>query len=303
MSKLCLCCGKIMNDTSLIWHPSCIKKMFNKTVLPSMDIDYKKVVENNLDDGNTVTGVQKKFSLDSAIINSRRTISIFNSEYIIKTPEESIPNIVPFEWVGMRLANIFGIQTVMCGLIPVNDEYVYITKRIDRVNNQKIPMEDFCQLSLSQTEYKYNGSYEKCYTNVISKYSDYQTIDKISFFKIILFSYIIGNTDMHLKNFSLYKIDDKYRLTPAYDLVPVMMVFNQTEMALTLNGKRKNLTKNDFIKFGLYMNIEKRIIDDVFHILVSKKDKMIDFINNSILDDENKEKFSKFIIERISIFL
>ena len=303
MSKLCLCCGKIMNDTSLIWHPSCIKKMFNKTVLPNMDIDYKKVVENNLDDGNTVTGVQKKFSLDSAIINSRRTISIFNSEYIIKTPEESIPNIVPFEWVGMRLANIFGIQTVMCGLIPLNDEYVYITKRIDRVNNQKIPMEDFCQLSLSQTEYKYNGSYEKCYTNVISKYSDYQTIDKISFFKIILFSYIIGNTDMHLKNFSLYKIDDKYRLTPAYDLVPVMMVFNQTEMALTLNGKRKNLTKNDFIKFGLYMNIEKRIIDDVFHILVSKKDKMIDFINNSILDDENKEKFSKFIIERISIFL
>lgn len=300
MSNICLCCGKKLNNTKDLWHPSCIKRMFNKNELPSLDFDYEDITDKNLEEGKTVTGVQKKFSLDSSIIKSRKTVSIFDKQYIIKTPEDRIPNIVLYEWVGMRLANIFKINTVDCGLLKNKDEYIYITKRVDRENNHKIAMEDFCQLSNTQTEYKYNGSYEKCYTNVISKYSDYSTLDKINFYKIVLFSYVIGNTDMHLKNFSLYQVNGKYCLTPAYDLVPVMMVFNQEEMALTINGKRKNLTKNDFFKFGIYMGIEKRILDDINNDLLSIKEKMFEFINETILDQENKEKFISFIKKRLS---
>lgn len=301
MNKICLCCGKALADTAKAnWHPFCIKRMFNRTVLPTLNIDYEQITNSNLDEGKTVTGVQKKFSLDFSVLNSRKTLKIANNQYIIKTLEERIPNIIQYEWVGMKLAEIVGITTVECGLLKNKDEYIYITKRIDREQNKKIPMEDFCQLSNTQTEYKYNGSYEKCYKNVIEKYSDYKTIDKIKFYKIVLFSYIIGNTDMHLKNFSLYKPKDKYILTPAYDLVPVLMVFNQPEMALTINDKNKNLTINDFIKFGLYMDIEKRIINIINRELLSKKSKMIDFINNSILDDENKLKFIQFIEDRIN---
>ncbi len=300
MSNICLCCGKKLNNTKDLWHPSCIKRMFNKNELPILDFDYEDITDKNLEEGKTVTGVQKKFSLDSSIIKSRKTVSIFDKQYIIKTPEDRIPNIVPYEWVGMRLANIFKINTVDCGLLKNKDEYIYITKRVDRENNRKIAMEDFCQLSNTQTEYKYNGSYEKCYTNVISKYSDYSTLDKINFYKIVLFSYVIGNTDMHLKNFSLYQVNGKYCLTPAYDLVPVMMVFNQEEMALTINGKRKNLTNNDFFKFGIYMGIEKRILDDINNDLLSIKEKMFEFINETILEEENKEKFISFIKKRLS---
>ena len=301
MNKICLCCGKTLNSiANSDWHPSCIKRMFNKTVLPVININYEQITNSNLDEGKTVTGVQKKFSLDLSVLKSRKTLKLVNNQYIIKTPEERIPNIIQYEWVGMKLAEIFGIPTVECGLLKNNGEYIYITKRIDRVKSEKIPMEDFCQLSNTQTEYKYNGSYEKCYKNVISKYSDYATVDKIKLYKIVLFSYVIGNTDMHLKNFSLFQINGKYRLTPAYDLVPVLMVFDQPEMALTINGKSQNLTINDFVKFGLYMDMEKRIIDEINNELLLKLDKMIEFINDSVLDEDNKVKFIDFINNRIS---
>lgn len=301
MSNICLYCGKVLNNSAFYWHQTCVKKMFGSTIIPNFDFNEDKIIEENIGQGNTVTGVQKKFSLERNI-KTRKTISISNHEYIVKTPQDSLPNITLFEWIGMKLAEIFSIKTVECGLIKNKDDYLFITKRIDRINGQKIPMEDFCQLSNTQTEYKYNGSYEKCYKNVIEKYSNYETIDKIRFYRLILFSYIIGNTDMHLKNFSLYEIGGRYQLTPAYDLVPVLMVFNQEDMALTINGKNKKLTKNDFIKFGESMNIEQRIILQINKEICDKKDKMFSFINQTDLKEKDKEKFIDLIDKKIKIF-
>lgn len=300
MSKLCLYCGKELNTDNLKWHRACIKKMFNSTSIPEFSFDSEKEINENLDKGSSVTGVQKKFSLSSTTLNLRKIYSTFNNEYIIKTQQKNLNNIVYYEWLGMKLATICGINTVECGIIESNNELLFITKRIDRINNKKVPMEDFCQLSNTQTEYKYNGSYEKCYKNVIKKFSNYETLDKIYFYKIILFSYIIGNTDMHLKNFSLYEEDGKYRMTPAYDLVPVLMVFNQEEMALTINGKNKNLTKKDFYAFGASMGIQKSILDFTHNSINKSKDKMINFINHTELSDQEKRKFIDLIEKRIN---
>ncbi len=300
MSKICLCCGKELKYLDLYWHPACIKKMFSTNKIPNFNLDQEKIISENINDGNTITGVQKKFSLDLNLKKVRKTIS--NNEYIVKTPQDSLPNIILYEWIGMKLAKICGIDTVDCGIIRSNNELLFITKRIDRINGKKIPMEDFCQLSNTQTEYKYNGSYEKCIKNVINKYSDYKTIDKIKFFRLILFSYIIGNTDMHLKNFSLYEIDNKYQLSKAYDLVPVLMVFKQEEMALTLNGKSKNLTKNDFLDFANNIEIEKRIALGIMNEIYSKYDSMIQFINKTDLELDEKNKFIDLIKNRINKF-
>lgn len=302
MNKICLCCGRPLNDSNSNWHQSCIRKMFGSSIIPNFDLNEDKIIEENIGSGNVITGVQKKFSLQTSVKRSRKTISILNNEYIVKTPQDSLPNITLYEWIGMRLASICGIDIVECGLIKNNNDYLFVTKRIDRVNGKKIPMEDFCQLSNSQTEYKYNGSYESCYKNVIKKYSNYETIDKIKFYRLILFSYIIGNTDMHLKNFSLYEIDNRYQLTPAYDLVPVLMVFNQEEMALTLNGKNKKITKNDFISFGEKIGIEKRIILQINKEICDKKEKMFEFINQTTLDQNNKNKFIEFISNKLRMF-
>lgn len=301
MSKICLFCGKPLNNNEADWHPNCIKKMFGGSKFPTFSLSEDQIIDENIGNGNLVTGVQKKFSLDINVRKSRKTVSVLNQEYIVKTPQKNLKNITIFEWIGMKLAEICGIEVVECGLIKKDNDYLFITKRIDRNNHQKIPMEDFCQLSNTQTEYKYNGSYERCCKNVITKYSSYETIDKIKFYRLILFSYIIGNTDMHLKNFSLYEIDDKYQLTPAYDLVPVLMVFKQLDMALTLNGKSRKLTKNDFFIFGENVGIEKRIMIQINDEIYNRKQKMFDFILSTDLDDENKNRFISLIEERISI--
>ena len=93
MSKICLCCGKELNHKDLYWHPSCIKKMFDSTIIPSIDLNEDQIIEENIGIGNTVTGVQKKFSLTPSIKKSRKTVSLLNNEYIVKTPQESLPNI------------------------------------------------------------------------------------------------------------------------------------------------------------------------------------------------------------------
>ena len=301
MSKICMCCGRPLDNINQEWHPSCIKRMFASTSFPNFDLNEDTIIEENINGGNLVSGVQKKFSLTLSAKRARKTFSILNHEYIIKTPQESLKNIVLFEWIGMKLASICGIETVECGIIKSNGIPLFITKRIDRINNKKIPMEDFCQLSNTQTEYKYSGSYEKCYEKVIKRYSDFPTIDKIKFYKLILFSYIIGNTDMHLKNFSLYEIDDKYQLTPAYDLVPVLMVFPQEDMALTLHGKTRNLTKNDIIAFGTYMGINKNLLLKINNEISSKKDEMVEFIYSTSLEEKEKKRFAEFISKRINL--
>ena len=149
-------------------------------------------------------------------------------------------------------------------------------------------MEDLCQLSNTQTKDKYNGSYEKWFTNVIHKYSDYETIDKINFYRLLLFCNIIGNTDMHHKNFTWYAKDDRYQLTPTYDLVPVMIVFSQEDMVLTLNGKSK-IWKNDFYKFGDYLDIKKEFNERM----------MFDFINETPLDKKLRKRFCDFIVKKV----
>lgn len=303
MSKICLFCGKPLTNESLDWHPACIKRMFGSTTLPTLDLDQNKIIDENIGEGKTVPGVQKKFSYSLLKENRRQTFKVLNNEYIIKTESENIEDIVMHEWVGMKLANICGIKTVDCGVLNKKGQNYFITKRIDRNNGEKLPMEDFCQLSELQTEYKYNGSYEMCYKKVIKRFSDYPTLDKLYFYKIVLFSYIIGNTDMHLKNFSLYEINDKYQLTPAYDLVPVLLVFPQEEMALTIHGKNKQITKNDFRAFGMNMDITEDLIDQLNDTIISKKGKMINFINSSPLNEKQKEKFVNLINQRISLFL
>ena len=300
-NSICMCCGKALEDSSNYWHQSCIKKMFISGAIPNINIQEDEMINNNLEKGKTITGVQKKFSLDINVKRSRKTISVLNQEYIIKTQQENLNNIVYYEWIGMKLANICMIDTVENGIIKNNNDLFFITKRIDRDGNKKIPMEDFCQLSNTQTEYKYNGSYEGCYRNVINKYSYFSTIDKLKFYRIVLFSCIIGNTDMHLKNFSLYELDGKYQLTPAYDLVPVLMIFNQEEMALTINGKRKNITRKDFYQFAFSMNLDVKSIDYIHSDFMKAKIKMNEFINSTNLSEKEKERFTKFINEKIKL--
>lgn len=306
MSKVCLCCGKkLRDDATSPWHDTCVKSFFGTVEMPKFDIDDQTVsryASQNVGEGKTVTGVQKKLSLSLSGRLGRKTIG-YAGEFIVKTPDQDRPFLPEFEFIGMKMADLCGFKTVPCGLVENRDgQFLYISKRIDRKKDgdKSIPiaMEDFAQLSLTQTEYKYTGSYERCVKKVIDVYSNSSTFDRIEFFRMVFFSYLIGNTDMHLKNFSLIKGVDGYSLAPFYDIVPVMMVVNQEEMALTVNGKRRNLTKNDFLSFadsiGLHNSLAKRLMEDT----LKKLDEAKSFAFDAPIPAKQAEKLEAFIDKR-----
>ena len=311
----CLCCGKEINPFdkgfNYNWHHRCIHNFFGTDEIPIVDISkqsLKKIIEKQLDSKETVTGVQKKFSLHLLNTNSPRlTIVDHPTGYILKPQTDEYQNLPEIEFVSMQLAKICGISCVPFGLVKTKDDsFAYITKRIDRIfdNNgyKKLAMEDFCQLDERLTEDKYNGSYERC-GSIIHKYSEYAQFDLSELFLRVVFSYIIGNNDMHLKNFSLISYKKGiYTLSPAYDLLAVKLVLKTDldDLALTLHGKKRKQTKNDFIAFassiGLNDNAAKKIINSI----INKKEKMLEVINDSILSGNLKEDYSSLIINNIS---
>ena len=202
----------------------------------------------------------------------------------------------------MLLAERIGLHTVKHGLIKTqNNGYLYISKRIDRKNDQKLAMEDFCQLSNKLTEYKYQGSYERCVKEVIDKFSSRKVIDKISFFNCIYFSYLVGNTDMHLKNFSLFDDGSGYHLASFYDLVSSLILVGQEEMALAINGKRKHLTKNDFISFGVSSGLTKELTIKLMDNINKKLKEVYESeIDRSLISEKFKEELKDLIKKRIA---
>lgn len=304
MNKICLHCGRPLKSNETYWHKSCIRDFFELDEIPVLNLKnhiidelaYKNVIE-----GTVIAGVQKKLSISLESKRKKKTIS--TNKFIIKPEVSRYPNLNIYEWIGIRLASICNFNVVKSGLIYLEDgNLAYITKRLDRVNlngaTYKLPMEDFCQLSGYFTDQKYSGSYEKACKNVIDKYSTVKLFDKIEYFRMVFFSYLIGNTDMHLKNFSLVKTNDIYKIAPFYDLVPVLMVVKQEEMALTINGKKKNITKNDFVKFGLNIGLNQKLIDMCFDSIIFKLSEMFSFIKQSPLDEEEQYRFIDFINTR-----
>lgn len=310
--KNCLCCGKPLNENNINgWHKSCIKKFFGTEELPEINLSEEvlnSLALNSVKQGLTVTGVQKKLSLhlSKEKKNSRLTLINYPTGFILKPQVDKFECLPELEHLCMSMADAIGIKTVPHALIKMNNDYAYITKRIDRKNNKgkfiKLAMEDFCQLSLRNTSDKYKGSYEQC-IKIINQYSFFPGVDTSNLFILLVFSYIIGNSDMHLKNLSLIETSagsNEYVLSPTYDLLAVSLVLpsDDEEVALTLNGKKNNLTKNDFYSFAKRLNIGKISAKKIIHKIIESKNKLIELCNESLISENMKERFIKLISER-----
>lgn len=301
----CLCCYEEIIDEDGVWHKACVRRFFGVAAMPSIDLSESGIsdlVSKQLGFKRSVTGVQKKispvFKYEKGV--SRLTVTGRSNQHIVKPDTDKYPNIAECEFTVMHLANAAGIRTPLFGLINMpNGRRAYITRRMDRGIKCKIHMEDFAQLSGRGTEYKYNSSYEKC-LKIIERYSTHKTYDSIEFIYRLMFSYITLNSDMHLKNFSFLEDELGTRLSPAYDLLPVQLIFNDDEeTALSLNGKKTKLRLKDFIELGANAKISKKVIVSLANKLIALKDKFIDEIKISLLTDEEKEKFISTMSERL----
>lgn len=312
----CLYCNKDLdlhnkNEINDLWHKKCINKFFGSFMIPEIslsDEEINKMIYTSINDGYTVQGVQKKISL-GIIKNKDKRLTLVNDPvgYILKLGSKNYPEIVMAEFISMSLANLVGLKTVPFGVIKINDEYAFITKRIDRfdVKNKKVmlAMEDCCQLQNRLSEDKYKGSYERV-AKTINEYSSYEKIDLINFYNSLIFSFVIGNSDMHLKNFSLIETSENsnaYKLAPFYDLLCTNIIIpnDNEEMALTLNGKKRNITKNDFLELAKNLEIDIKIANKLILKMISYKEEILKIIDESLLSDKFKGLFKELVKERI----
>lgn len=127
-------------------------------------------------------------------------------------------------------------------------------------------------------------------------------LDAVNFWEQVLFSWLTGNADMHLKNFSLYSRNPGvYGLTPAYDLLSTGLVLPEDteELALTLNGRKRKLRRNDFVQAMTASGMDEKVIDNLFKKFIKAIPKWGEWIDVSFLPEEMKGKYKALIAERI----
>ena len=309
----CLCCGNpLRTENEYGWHASCVKAFFGTTKFPDIDVSKEvlnQIAIDNTNKGFTVPGVQKKLSLHLSDEDTPRlTLVNYPTGYILKPQTDEYIALPEMEYLIMQMAETSGIKTVPYALLRLpsqDNSYAYITKRIDRTNGKMLAMEDFCQLDGRLTEDKYRGSYERC-GKIISEYSELKGLDHTELFIRIVFSFAVGNSDMHLKNFSLIETaenSNKYILSAAYDMLSTNVVIptDKEELALTINGKKQNIRRKDFIKFAETIGIAEKTADKMIEKIVKLKDKYIAMCRESYMPDDMKETLENLIENRIAI--
>lgn len=309
----CLYCYQELAEGEKDFHSRCAKKMFgDKTapLLPYTKADVLQLAEQVIRSQTTLTGVQAKLSLDISSSRGepqRFTIVGLWGRYILKPQTEQFKHLPEVEDLTMHLAGEAKINVVPHSLIRFADgELSYITKRIDRDSKGvKLSMEDMCQLSERLTEYKYKGSYEQI-AKLILQYSSVPKLDLVNFWEQVVFSWLTGNADMHLKNFSLYSTrKGYYSLTPGYDMVSTALVMPEDteELALPINGKKRKIKRSDFEVAMSSSGLEKKIINNLFAKFIKVADKWFEFINISFLPDDMKEQFKAILKNKLEVLI
>lgn len=308
----CLYCYKELGDGEKDFHKACSRKIFGTSSVPELPYTRENLTDlakQVIRSQTTLTGVQAKLSLD---INKgkkneagRFTIVGLWGRYILKPQTDRFVHLPELEDLTMHLAELAKMLVVPHSLVRFADgELCYITRRIDRTDKgDKLPMEDMCQLTERLTEHKYKGSYEQI-AKAILRYSSVPKLDMTNYWEQVIFSWITGNADMHLKNFSLYsKKQGEYVLAPAYDMLSTALVMPEDteELALTLNGKKRKIKKEDFIISMRASGLNDKVIENILTKFIMSKNKWFEFIDMSFLPDHMKDRFKVLITEKLDI--
>lgn len=274
----------------------------------------------------SVSGVQEKFP---AIINGG-TICIAGdnerSTHILKPAPwdrtlRDRKEIPANEHLTMQIASqVYGIQTAANGLcFTPKGQPVYITRRFDILpDGSKLPMEDFASIigkneQTSGLQFKYNGSYEDIARAIRTTVAAWM-VDMERFYELVIFNYIYANGDAHLKNFSLARIGQDYRLAPAYDLLNTGLHVSGDDFGLD-GGLSPEIEKSevmertghpcrlDFERFGMKLGLVGKRIDRILDRYMRLPDEVVHLTGRSFLPEKMKRAYIRIVKERISRFI
>lgn len=310
MEKRCLFCYQPLSVSEIDYHARCSKKIFGLTSVPELpyfENEFEALAKTSIANQTGLTGVQAKLSLHISSgknVPKKFTIVGLWGGYILKPASPHYPQLPEVEDLTMHLAALAKIKVVPHSLIRMQSgNLAYITKRIDRVKKGRIHMEDMCQLSQRLTEDKYRASYEQI-AKIIKMYSKTPGLDLVNFYEQVLFCFLTGNADMHLKNFSLiHQPELGPVLSPAYDMVNTAIVNpeDNEQLALTLNGKKNRIKKSDFVKAFTAAGIDIKQQENIFNKMINSKSAWLKMIEHSFLNDEFKEKYAEVLTDRLEV--
>ncbi|SCX84113.1 serine/threonine-protein kinase HipA [Flavobacterium caeni] len=313
MNNKCLYCYRPLDDTATgDFHERCSLDFFGTKQQPAFGHSLAQMADlakNVVERSVAVPGVQPKLSLSlvhDALQdghNGRLTVvGALGGNYIFKPPSDHFHEMPENEHVTMRIAQAFGINVVKSSLIRLQSgELSYITKRIDRTDTgAKIHMLDMFQITEAFDKYK--SSMEKV-GRALDEYSNNTLLDKLYFLELGIFSFLTGNNDMHLKNFSMIHNGDAWVLAPAYDLLNVAIVnpSDTEELALTLEGKKKKLKWEHFDRLGKALDLNDKQINGIAKRFQKNKPLAHQWIDRSFLSESYREKYRALLEQRYAV--
>lgn len=299
-------------ETGVEFQEDCALSFFGTKKPPVLPYNLSQMAElakNVVERSVAVPGVQPKLSMSLVTEikeqpNTRLTVvGALGGNYIFKPPSEHFKEMPANEHVTMRIAEAFGIRVVPSTLIRLQSgELSYLTKRIDRTETgEKIHMLDMFQIT--EAFDKYRSSMERV-GKALHNHSSNTLLDKILFFELAVFCFLVGNNDMHLKNFSMIQSASGWMLAPAYDLLNVAIINpdDNEELALTIDGKKRKLKKEHFVQLGKVLGLTEKQIQGVFSRMLKNKPKAMQWIAISFLSDEMKVAYKELLESRYQTF-
>jgi serine/threonine-protein kinase HipA len=290
------------------YHPSCAQKLFGLKTAPIFENNLADIESLALQEVNkriSITGVQRKLSLELVSERGPRlTIVGLWGQFIFKPPSPDYPYLPEVEALCLHLASALNIRVAQHGLMRLKSgELGYISRRFDRVGSKRLALEDLCQLTETQTSDKYYSSVEKI-GSALRRYSDTPGLDLQRLLELVLYSYLIGNSDMHLKNYSLLRDEDnELGLAPAYDLVATSLLLPEDteESALSINGRKHKLRRLDFVKLTEYLQIDQSFLTETVKRWRAKTSLLEEIISMSFIPHEYQIKLVTLIRSRFDI--
>ncbi|MBN7796647.1 type II toxin-antitoxin system HipA family toxin [Parahaliea mediterranea] len=303
------------------YHDAAFKKLFGSLkvspVLPFSRSEFKQD-SVKYTKGMSISGVHQKLSL---IIDANGYLSPVNQggEFILKPSPEEFPFAAENEHAAMLISDLLGIDTAHCGLVAFSDgELAYVTKRFDRLaNGQKRHQEDLLQGFNMQSDRKYDKSYEEA-GRLVFEMTDGKKSVVSDYLRRVVYAYLIGNSDLHLKNLSLQKNEDNKthfydKLSPNYDCL-FTDTYESLEdagfFALDLfkdgetTGEYDHYgypTGYDFLELCRRLDIPTTIFAKFVDLIVKRKSEVIEMINRSFMPEKMKEKALETVEDRLRV--
>lgn len=292
------------SDADTLYHASCARQLFGVSWSPTFILGRDKIREaaQAMAGRMSISGVQAKISVRLNRQNKRLEPTIVGGEYILKPQNDRFGLLPENEDLCMHLASLYDIDVPAHGLIQTRDqEWAYVIQRFDRLaDGSRLSVEDMAQILKVTSGMKYDRSYEQI-AKAILQYCTNTYLELTRFFERLLFCFVIGNGDMHLKNFSLITdVNQQTSLSPAYDLLSSKLIIrNEEDLALPLDGKKNQLTGKTFLRFGESMGLEAKPMENSIARLIALHDDCVEWIARSFLPNGLKESLVNLISERL----